>query len=151
MIIFRPPTKADLDYVARHMRPMDVLECRVIGGHAPREALDEGVAASAWSFAAEVDGETVCIFGVATDGLMSEDAAPWLLAIGGIERHAKALLVGTKAYLGRMQGEYETLSNAVHADNRSAIRYLKWCGFSFGETFDVDGEPFLPFEMKRAA
>lgn len=151
MITFRPPTKSDIDYVARHMRPMDVMECRLMGGHGPHEALEAGIAHSTWCFAALVEDEPVCIFGVASEGMLDDEGAPWLLAIRGIERHARALLVGTRAYLPRMTREYETLANVVHAHNRAAIRYLKWCGFKFGAPFDHEGEPFLPFEMKRAA
>lgn len=151
MILFRPPTKADIEAVAANMRAMDRRECEVLGKHGPKEALEEGVALSQWSFAAEIEGEVVCIFGVAAESMLSEDASPWLLGVEGIERHARELILGTKAYLGRMRAEYQTLANYVHAHNRPAIRYLKWCGFSFGEEIEVEGEPFLPFEMKRAA
>lgn len=151
MIIFRPPTAEDVAHVAERMRAADVLECRLLGRHGPKEALVNGIAHSLWAFAAEVDGETQCIFGVASEGLLSEEGSPWLLGVDGIERHARELIAGTKAYLARMQLEFETLSNYVHANNRNAIRYLRWCGFSFGEPVEVDGEAFLPFEMKRAA
>lgn len=150
MILFRPPSRADIDAVAKNMREIDRLECRVLGGHEPREALEEGVRHSAWSFAAEVDGEVVCIFGVASEDLLDDAASPWMLGVDGLERCAREIILGTRAYLSRMTEQYETLANAVHADNRNAIRYLKWCGFSFGSAFEVEGETFLPFELKRA-
>lgn len=150
MIAYRAPTPEDLDAIAANMRAFDRLECRVLGAHEPREALEEGVAVSSWCFVA-LDGETpLCVFGVADDGLLSDEGAPWLLCAEGIERHARALLTGTKAYLERMRGEYKTLANYVHAHNRQAIRYLKWCGFRFGAPVEIKGEPFLPFAMGRA-
>lgn len=147
MIIFRPPTEADIAHVAEHMREMDKRECRVLGDSEPLEALRHGVEISLWSYAAEVDGRTIAIFGVSGQGLVSEDGSPWLLSIDGIERYARAVLIGSKIYRARMREDFETLSNYVHAHNRNSIRYLKWCGFEFGEEIMVEGEPFLPFFM----
>lgn len=147
MIIFRPPSDADLIHIAANMREMDKLECAILGNHEPLQALRDGVDASDWCFAAEVEGEAVCVFGVASDGLLSDDGSPWLLGTKQLERCARELLTGTKAYFPRMCEQYETLSNYVHAHNRQAIRYLKWCGFSFGEEVMVRGEPFVPFSM----
>lgn len=150
-VTFRPPTESDLDYLAANMREMDRLECRIVGGHAPREALMDGVASSVWSLVAEVEGRVVCVFGVAPSDLLGDEAAPWMLCADGIEHNARAMLACSGRFLGEMRGQFETLANVVHADNRSAIRYLKWCGFKFGEPFQIEGEAFLPFEMKRAA
>lgn len=148
---FRPPTEADMDALAANMREIDQDECRLVGGMEPREALGESVGHALWAYAAEIDGEVVCIFGLSQDGLLAEEAYPWMLAANGIERHARTLLRLTPIYLARMQGEAERLYNIVHAHNRRAIRYLTWCGFTFGEGFDVRGAPFLPFEMKKRA
>jgi len=131
------------------MREMDVMECRLAGGHEPSEALAEGVAGSLWCYVAEVDDEIVCAFGVAPDGLLGEEGAPWMLCADGIERHAKAVLICAKRFITEMQGQFERLANVVHAHNRSAIRFLKWCGFEFGAAFDIEGEPFLAFEWRR--
>lgn len=150
-VTFRIPTGEDLDLVAARMRAMDKLECRVVGRHEPREALAEGVASSLWAYAAIVDNEPQCVFGVASDGLLGEEGAPWMLCADGIERHARALLICSKRFVGEMATSFERLANVVHAHNRVAIRYLKWCGFEFGETIMIDGEPFLCFEMTHGA
>ena len=148
-VTFRPPQEADLDWLAANMRAMDALECRVAGGHEPRQALAEGVDASLWCYVAEVDGKLVCAFGVAPDGLLGEEGAPWMLCAEGIERHAKAVLICARRFILEMRHQFERLANVVHADNRSAIRFLKWCGFEFGERFDINGEPFLAFDWRR--
>lgn len=147
MIIVRPPTQSDIKAVAANMRPMDALECRVVGGCEPLEALREGVAESIWSYAVEVDDTVICVFGIASDGLMGENGCPWLLAVNGFERHARTILTISKSHLIRMREEFETLANWVHAHNRNAIRYLKFLGFEFGEETIINGEPFLPFSM----
>lgn len=151
-VTFREPTPSDLDWLAEHMRAIDKLECRVAGGHDPREALQLGADHSLWAYVAEVDGHPVCAFGVASESLLGDgEGRPWMLCAEGIERHARAILICSRRFLREMQASFETLANIVHADNRIAIRYLKWCGFLFGDAFVHEGERFLPFEMKRAA
>lgn len=147
MIIFRPPTQADIAHVAAHMRPMDALECEIVGGKAPKEALEESVACSEWAFAADIEGEVICIFGISRESLLSDEGAPWMLGTEGVERNARIVLRCSVSFRDRMKAEFEHLSNIVHAHNRTAIRYLKWCGFEFGEEIIVKGEPFLPFSM----
>ena len=146
-VTFRAPVGSDLEDLAARMREIDQRECRLAGGHEPIEALREGVAQSLWSLVALVDGKPVCIFGVASDGLLGEEGAPWMLCVDGIERHAKAVLVFARRFILEMGESFERLANVVHADNRSAIRFLRWCGFSLGAPFEIEGETFLPFEM----
>lgn len=148
--VFRPPTEQDLDALASRMRAMDVLECEIVAGLAPREALASCVAGAAWSSVMEIEGEVVCAFGVTEADFYGDDAAPWMLCAEGVERHAKTILTLTPRFYGEMQQGRERLANLVHAHNRSAIRFIKWCGFEFGEEVSVRGEPFLPFEWRRA-
>lgn len=148
-VTFRAPTESDIDYLAENMREMDVRECRLVGGSSPREALAEGVKGSLWAYVAEIDGKPVCLFGVASDGLLGDEGAPWMLSVEGIERHARTLLVCAPRFVRSMTETFERLANVVHADNRSAIRFLKWCGFEFGEVLIFGGERFFVFEMTR--
>lgn len=146
---FRPPTESDLDFLAENMREHDVLECRLVGNVGPREALKQGAEGALWAYVALVKDEPIALFGVTPDGLLSDDASPWLLSIKGIERHAKVVMTCAPRFVAAMHESFERLSNVVHADNRSAIRFLKWCGFEFGETVEIGGAPFLPFGSVR--
>lgn len=148
-VVFRPPTESDLDAIAANMRKLDRKECEVIAGLSPRAALAQCVEGAANPVVAEIEGRPVCVFGVSEASFLGQDGYPWMLCAEGIERHARVLLTVTPRFLGEMMDEFEHLSNVVHADNRSAIRFLRWCGFSFGEAFDVKGETFLKFEWRR--
>ena len=150
-VTFRPPTEADLDYLALNMREMDVRECWLVGGVGPREALATGVRDSLWTYVAEIEGKPVSMFGVAPDGLLGDDGAPWMLSVEGVERHARTTLLCAPRFVRAMSDSFERLANVVHADNRSAIRFLTWCGFAFGQPVKIGGEAFLPFEMTRQA
>lgn len=149
MIVFRPPSRSDVEELAANMRAIDVLECRAMSGHSPMEALEYSIEGSSWSVTAEVDGRVMAIFGVAATDMLSGDGAPWLLGAQGIERCARLMLIYTRHYLRRMQGEYDMLANAVHVENKAAIRYLKWCGFEFGAHFTRNGETFAHFSWAR--
>lgn len=148
--VFRPPTPADLDALAASMRPMDVKECAIVSGQEPRAALDTCVESAAWCLVMEVGGEVACLFGVTDEGFLSDEGQPWMLCAEGMERHARIVLTLTPRFFAHMKEGRERLYNIVHAHNRSAIRYLRWCGFTFGEEFTLRGEPFLPFEWRRA-
>lgn len=148
-VVFRPPTISDVHEIAANMRAMDRLECEVMGNHTPEEALRAGMA-HGQAVTAEIDGRPVAMFGLAQASLLDDEAAPWLLGVEGMERYARVLVMHTKRYLTGMLEQCEALANYVHADNRNAIRFLRWCGFSFGEAIEKGGHLFVRFEMKRA-
>lgn len=151
MILFRQPTASDVRHLSMHMRQSDQLECRLVANKTPAAAIDECLDQSLWAFAAEVDGAgVIMIFGLIPADLISDEGYPWMLCVEGVEAHVRYLVKLAPDFLGRMQSECERLSNVVHANNYAAIRFLKWCGFQFGDAFVWKGEPFLPFEWRRA-
>lgn len=150
-VTFRPPTPSDLDALAANMREIDQKECRLIAGLEPRAALAHCVEGGEGVTLAEIDGKPVCIFGWTPASFLEPEGYPWMLCANAIERHARVLLTCTPRFLGEMQSQCERLSNVVHAHNRSAIRFLSWCGFSFGDMIEVKGEPFVYFEWRKQA
>jgi len=148
-VTFREPTHSDLDDLAATMRAIDIKECSALSGRTPRAAMEEGLETSAWTLVAVIDEKPVCIFGLTEGSFLGNDGVPWMLCAEGIERHARVLLTVAPRFVAQMRGECERLYNVVHADNRSAIRFIKWCGFDLGETFNVKGEAFIKFEWDR--
>lgn len=146
---FAEPTQADIIELASRMRACDRLECEALGQADLRQAVAESVDASEWACAAFVDGALVSIGGVSPQSLISDDAAPWMLSVEGIERYGRGVLAHAPRGLAFMQERYQRLSNVVHAHNRTAIRFIRWCGFSIGEAMEINGEQFLPFSWER--
>lgn len=149
-VVFRPPTQSDIDELALSMRPFDVLECDLVAGLAPREALMDAVERTDDALAMLIDGKVLSIFGCSEASFLGGEGHPWMLSATGIERHGRVVLTLAPRFFAEMQAGREHLSNIVHADNRSAIRFLRWCGFEFGETVTVKGEPFIRFSWTRA-
>lgn len=148
MIQFRPPQPADLDALAETMRAVDRIECSVIARATPRDALRQCVDGAEWTLAAfDADGVIVTAFGV-TANFMGDEGFPWMLSANGIERYAKAVLTFAPRYVADMRERFQRLSNVVHADNRSAIRFLRWLGFEIGKPMQLGGHKFYAFEWR---
>lgn len=148
MIEFRAPTEADIVDLGQRMRAQDAEECRIGAGLMPEQALRESVRTSDWACAFAADGVTMAIFGVCSDGMFS--AAPWMLSAHGIEKHARTIVREAPRFVGEMRRSGQALSNVVHADNRAAIRFIRWCGFKLGDAIVIEGEPFVCFHAEAA-
>lgn len=146
---FRPVQESDILDMSARARAMDKLECELILGTDIETGLRKSLETSAWAYSCEVGGKLQTIFGVSPNdtSLLRFEAAPWMVGVEGVEKCARQLIVLSKPYIARMAAEYERLFNVVHADNASAIRWLKRLGFSFGPPVTIAKAPFLPFEM----
>jgi hypothetical protein len=149
MMLFREARTDDIDALAPHMRAIDALECKLVGGHEPREALENALDVSSRAKAWEVGGVVQCLYGCAPVSFLSDEASIWLLGRDSIKEHARAFLKVSKGEVEDVSLGFERLFNVVHAHNRLSIRWLKWLGFAFGEGIEVQGHPFLPFELAR--
>lgn len=148
----RPPTAADLEHLAQHLRAQDRAELDAAGWSDHRQALEESVARSRWTLVALIDGEPACVFGCAEYGtLLAPSGVPWLLGTEAVARHRRVLQRWAPRYIEAMLQEYPRLFNAVHADNTVAVRWLKRLGFTLhpARPAPPTGAPFHVFEMIR--
>lgn len=145
MIEFVAASPAHIGTIANRMRDIDVKECAIMG-RTPKQALRLSLKASVAAWTAKVDGRPEAMFGVSTLSLLGGEGSPWLLMTGDAERQARALLVDARRYSDILQAMFPILSNNVHADNATAIRWLQRLGFTVGPVFDFGGHPMRPFE-----
>lgn len=137
--------------LAPRMRAADVEEVAVFG-HTPLEALTRSVKVSRDAYAGLVNGRVICMFGVSSPTLMSDEGSPWLLGSDEIVRHAKVFLRLNRLYIAGIRRQYRVLHNFVGARNVAAIRWLGWLGFSISEhcqTIGDQGVEMIYFEMRR--
>lgn len=149
MIEFVPASPAHVGTVAARMRDIDRRECAVMG-HTPKQALRLSMRYSAFAWTAKVDGRAEAMFGVSTVSLLDREGSPWLLLTDEGAQHARALLVEGRRYSDLMNQHYAILRNHVHAENSTAIRWLRRLGYHIGDTFDMNGHPMREFERKPA-
>ena len=74
---YRRPTDADIVGLATNLRQQDVAELEALGFTNLHHVVHWCVHESAWSWAASIDGNMACIFGVSPEGclLYTSDAA----------------------------------------------------------------------------
>lgn len=124
------------------LRAADRIEVAATTDIPAHEALRDSIIHSPrYCKAGFADGELACVFGVGS-GLLSTTGCPWLLGSDRIARHPAAFIRRCKPYLDDMTQGFRYLENWVHADNRVAIRWLRWLGFTL--------EPPAPWGIKGA-
>ncbi len=133
----RPANEGDAHSLAPHLRDVDVRECRELGGHEPLEALLAGVRTGAARTIIADDGITpIGMFGAAPTDLPGCGSA-WLLTTDDLvhnRSHARQFLRECPLWILWMHTHNPVLFNFILADNRIAIRWLKWLGFAFTPT-----------------
>ena len=144
--------RSHVDTVAQSMRQSDRDEIWASSLTTPYEALDASLSFSPMAWTATLDGVPFCMFGVAAASPLCKHGIPWMLGSPQIEKNAVGFLRRSKACLTNVTQHYKVLSNYVDARNLTAIRWLKWMGFTLRPP--IPHGPFNllfhPFEFKES-
>lgn len=74
----------------------------------------------------------------------------WCLGTYQVSRYWLPFSLMSKRILNKWAGRYQRLYNNVGSFNADAIKWLKWCGATFGHEFLInDKEYFIPFTIER--
>ena len=147
-------TVDDARVVGRTLRSDDRRELLALGWHDHETLLVRGVEESTVSRTIWVGGAPVALFGVRRiDDQPVNTGAPWLLATTGIYQLDKRQFASeSRRYVDWLNAFHPYLTNIVHAENATAIRWLQWCGFNFTNDLPgigMQGEDFIQFERRR--
>jgi hypothetical protein len=136
--------------LVRALRQQDRAELDASGQTDHLAAVWQSVEQSDWAVAAYVDGQLVCLFGVAAHAARGT-GVPWMLGTDLVAQQRRFLLRLAPTYIARMLAAYPRLFNAVHARNTVSVRWLRHVGFRLhpSQPHPRTGEPFIPFEMTR--
>lgn len=145
-----PATLAHAEAMAPHLRQADCDELWAASRSRPLESLRNAVKASHRARAWRVEGEVVCLFGVAPTSRLTGTGTVWLLGTPAVEAHQVAFLRASRPTLGEVIRGYRHLYNYVDARNTTAIRWLRWLGFTIHDPapYGALGLPFHHFEMR---
>ena len=146
----RPAQPEDVELLGPNLREIDRREIRALSGQEPMKALAFSFERSARVFSAVTGGgEIIQMWGVGSIGpLLGLVGMPWLLASDILERPevAREFIRQSRPYARKMEEGFVRLENRVHAENRLAIRWLKWLGYSFADQPERwGGEDFYLF------
>ena len=108
------------------MRAVDQAEVKLMSGHTPMEALAYSVHVSAESVVGYIDDVPACIFGVSGGGL---GASVWMLGTDALARRPLSVARASEEPVMGLLARHGVLSNYVHAENKTTLRWLSWLGF----------------------
>jgi hypothetical protein len=145
-----PALSEHIAVIAANVREADLIEFAALHRNAGT-VMTHGMAVSPLCWTGLIDGEPVCMFGVAPMGfLLPNYGRPWMVGSKGLDRHALKFLRRCKPQVQAMLDAYPVLGNYVAMSNDKAIAWLKWMHFQFGEEIDICGVPFIRFELRRS-
>lgn len=145
-----PAEMFHVELLAPHTRQADREELWAAAMVTPETAMRVGIATSPMSWTGSVNGEILCMFGVAPVSLLGGLGAPWLIGADAIERYQMAFLRHSRPMVQQMRDRFPVMTNHVDDRNKVAIRWLRWLGFVMGEAepHGPFGLPFRKFEMR---
>lgn len=126
-IEIKPPTDADIQYVAENLRGPDKVEFTASTGRSPEKAFKRSARLSDELHCAYIDGVPVAVFGLTH---LTGRSAPWFMGTDALEgaQVAKAMLVEGRKFFKQWASQYGVLSNHAHSDNELHLKYIRALG-----------------------
>jgi len=151
MIVFTAPTEHAVKLIAADMRQADAVEIMASHGHTPIDALRAGWAESSYSMIVNEDLMPIAMFGLVINSYVTGAGTPWLLATNRAMNHKREFLIQSPKVISRMLDICPRLSNHVHVENKTTIRWLRWLGFTIGDAVPVgvNAEMFHKFYIEK--
>ena len=115
--------------------------------------MESNIAGADESWSVFGDEGLICIFGIGSGTLMDDKGYPWFIATTRLMQHKKSFLVGTKTVLAEWLKRYPTLMNYVQVKYTSALRWLRWAGFTVhsSKPIGVDGQLIHEVVLRRSS
>ncbi|WP_018868276.1 MULTISPECIES: hypothetical protein [unclassified Thioalkalivibrio] len=141
----RPATREDVIYLAPRLREADLREIEAGESDSPLESLMRGLDEGDACYVCTDDEDNAqIIFGVMPSDIEFMGFI-WMVASDALTDHWMWVLRNTKPCIEMLPSHYQLFTNAVHADNEVHIRWLRWAGFTFLRTVEVNGHLFHEF------
>lgn len=139
----------DANDLGERLRPIDKLECRVVGGRSPAAALRSAMCHSSRWWCITIDDRVEGAFGVAPILEASGAGAPWFLSTHAVFQGEalKRFVNESPKYLSQICQGYTFLFNYVSEHNHKSLRFLRRLGFSLGGTHYFKHYPFVEFSL----
>ena len=145
------PTQDHADYIAKHLREVDRIEAWALHRLSPTMAVNGSLFLSEHSYTVLADDEPVLVFGVQPESMVSSTGVVWLLATDNIIKIKKQFVKRCKNVLLDLIQDYDVVYNYVYTKNTTALRWLKWLGFTIhpAEAMGAMGAEFHKVEYRR--
>ena len=143
-----PLTDEYASHIYDNLVPLDKIECDI--GYDTKDDFITDLATADWNKVVLIDGEPVMMYGVTAYEDMFNTGIAWMLRTAGLDLARREFLRQSRNAVNEMQKDYLTLMNMVHTENKMAIKWLKFCGFTFTKHVQlIKGEPFVVFYRNK--
>jgi hypothetical protein len=143
MITLHSPTLEDCRHLMSNLRSRDRDEVLALGSGIDGDRLWQACREAHEAHSVYEGDDLVCIFGVQPEGIV------WLLGTAHLDRRLLKLCKLAPAFIARWSQRFPKLFNMTDKRNTRIILWLRWLGFQFGESVDVNGHTFLLFSKVR--
>tara|TARA_Y100001937_G_scaffold128851_1_gene209094 strand:+ start:6511 stop:6993 length:483 start_codon:yes stop_codon:yes gene_type:complete len=72
----------------------------------------------------------------------------WMLGTYDVEKHKRVFTRHCREWVNYLVKKYGKVYNYVHVENKLSIKWLMWCGATFDEPFEFNGNMFRKFTIK---
>lgn len=146
-----PATQDHVDAMKGKLRAVDEQEVRATSGMSADDSMSLGLKRSTLCWVLLADEKPVAIFGVVPQTVLGTIGVPWLLATNDLPKFTKEVVKSSRPYIEKMLNRFPYLQNWSDERNVTARRWLKWCGFIFGqpELYGVERRKFSRFYMMK--
>lgn len=148
-VVIRPTEPGDAAQLFAHLRASDLAECQAYGLPDIAAMIESSVRRSLLCWTGLIDDRLAAIIGVTPLDTLGGVGVPWMLGTPVLDAHSRVLVRRTPKYIARMLKVFPHLTNFVHVENTTSVRWLRRLGFTLHEPvpFGARGELFHPFEM----
>lgn len=136
----------DLQYLIDNIRDDDREELKALG-RTPEESVTQSFLFSDKVYSVLDDkNNTIAMYGVTKYN--DDICVIWLLASNLINEHRMYFLRNCKKYFYEMVKNYKKAVNIAYCGNYLHIKWLKWLGADFKNSFDINNHLFTDFNIQ---
>lgn len=140
-------TREHAEKLALRLRDIDRLEIKGMSGRNAYIVLKECASDGCYAVL-DMQKQVIAMFGCKTFTEAEHIGSPWLLCSDEVLNYKRELIVLPTPYIENWLKTHAVLVNYVHADNKTAIRWLKYLGFEVGMISNQD-KHLVPAGFKK--
>lgn len=150
-LVFSKATDADIDHVARHLRPEHVREVEEQSGLAADVAVELSADTSRLVMAGRVEGVPVCLIGVSKTLMLSDVGSVWMVATPDIDRHPLEAAAALRELFGHAHdlAGARVLEQYIPPWYLKGVKWLLWLGWKAAGNVTLRGKTFIHMTHER--
>jgi len=133
----------DVDYLCLNLRKEDEEELKILNVDARFALAFPFTQNHSMSFTITCNEIPLAMFGTIPGP--HNEARIWMFCTDDFQIHYKEICRHVKDFVDMLQSDYSYLYNVIPAKNKKTIRFLKFAGFQFGTTIDINNTKFIKF------